>query len=381
MNRRQALQAFAGTMLGNALLPAAALDQPQRAPQRLSVRDLSVADQAGAPDLSKADLDCVPAAAAGRTAEVRDWLIACSARDMTRCTLDLPQRDAYLSETPWLSRAIAAYQFIRADVSRSERQTLDDWFLRNAEFNRRHIDIHLEENFPRRSTGDYSVRGRDARGGAMTGKRCSQTGPAISVLSQWYNNRRASSMLFVAQAGALLGDTSLTDSAKRYVREWITYSVWPGGEQGEWQRNGDYGYVCSGLAYGASNIALALLVAMWLDALGDASLLRFSTSEGLFGTQSTDAPKTIWTAFDTHVALLDGSLSLRDEQGRAFDALVTPYGRPMHASWYLPAAHRYDRSRSLDLWAKASEAGGLKLDDPFGHWRGMCGIFVDVRRA
>jgi hypothetical protein len=344
-------------------------------------RDLSIADQPGAPDLSKADLHCVPLAAAGNVGEVRDWLIECSARDMTQCTLNLPQRDAYLVEIPWLCRAVAAYKFIRQELSAQQRRHLDDWFLRNAEFNRHHMDFHLRKLFPERVQGDYSIRAGDAKSGAMTGKRTWKSGPPISVLSQWYNNRRSSTILFVAQAGTMFNQPLLMESAKRYVREWVTYSVWPSGEQGEWERNNSYGYVSSGLTYGASNIALALLAAMWLDELGDKSLLNFSTNAGLFGTESPQMPKSIWTAFNTHVALLDGSLELRDTDGKPFDPLMTPYGRPMHPSWYLPAARKYGQSAILDRWARSTPSRDVKLDDPYGAWRGMCGAFVDVRKA
>ena len=46
-------------------------------------RDLSLTATLPTDALLRDDLDCVPAASAGDVAGVRDWLLACSAHDMT----------------------------------------------------------------------------------------------------------------------------------------------------------------------------------------------------------------------------------------------------------------------------------------------------------
>jgi len=108
----------------------------------------------------------------------------------------------------------------------------------------------------------------------------------------------------------MLQDGFLTSEAKRYVAEWLTYSVWPDGIQGEYFRNGDYCVPQQGVVYGTHNTQAALLLADALARKGDRSLYNFETRDGLFGTQSTGTlpAKSIRLAISAHVGLIDGSI-------------------------------------------------------------------------
>lgn len=344
----------------------------------MTPRNISIGTQ----DLSRADLDCVPAAR-DNSWTVRSWLIACAQYDMLALSLYPTGPDigeCYFKTCIWLSRAFSAYMMIRKDLNAEDIEQLDDWFLSNAEWNRRQCEVRsLESIFPNRAANDYSARLGRAASGQMLGGAAYKGGPMLSLLSQSYNNRLSALFFFIAQIGVCLGVPAMVESAKRYVREWITYSVWQDGTQGEWARNNEYGYVTSGVTYGATNITLALHVALWTARdLQDLSLYTFRTSAGLWGTEAPKRPKTIWTAFGTHVRLLDGTLSLQDASGAPFNVLSNPFGRIMHASWYLPAARFWNGSASLDQWV-AGYVAGTQADDPYGLWRGPNGIYLDVR--
>ena len=108
----------------------------------------------------------------------------------------------------------------------------------------------------------------------------------------------------------MLQDGFLIAEAKRYVTEWLKYSVWGDGIQGEYLRNGDYCVVQQGAVYGTHNTQTALLLADALARKGDRSLFNFETREGLFGTASigTQPAKSIRLAISAHLGLIDGSL-------------------------------------------------------------------------
>lgn len=349
----------------------------------MTPRDLTQSRANGANWLMLEDLDCVPAAAdPARLGEVRDWLKACAAfGDMSSTGYLLSNGancDGWMGEGCWLARALAAYRMIRPRISAADRLLLDGWFLRNAQFHSGHAQWWISKVFPARANDDYSVRTQSALTGSTTGRLLYRDGQAISNLSQAWQNRLSNAVLFFGLAGAWLGDADLVAQAKRYVREWVTYSVWPDGAQGEWQRADEYGNPGQGLTYGAHNIATALILASEFAAIGDTELLTWRTNGGLWGTESPLQPKTIWTAFDMHVSLLAGARKLVTDKGNAVDPWTSTSGRPGQPSWFIPVAKRWCRGSMLDQWVATPSS---KTDDPFGPWRGMAGMYLDVRTA
>lgn len=349
-------------------------------------RDLSLTATRPNDALVRDDLECVPMAAAGEVAAVRDWLLACSANDMTgvpyRTTPGNAAVDGWFGAATWAVRALAAYRLIRGSVGSADRLKIDGWFLRVADYHRRHLNdskYGIANQFPNRLAGDYKTRLGPAATGEMSAKRYTASSAPISVLALYFNNRRAALALMAGLSGCWLGDSTLVADSARYVREWLTYSVTAEGYQGEWARNGDYGYSSAGLAYGCTNSATALVLADEMHKLGDDSLLRFATTDGLFGTASVE-PKTIWTAVDLHCSMLCGSIALTGMDGKPIDAEGhSSAGINMHASWFLPQARAWVRSAALDAWLAKPRTG--RQEDPYGPWRGVGGIYVDVRAA
>lgn len=254
-------------------------------------------------------------------------------------TLDGSTPDASYFEANWLLRYTVSYDFARAGLSTTDRARIDAFIRRNAHFFAAQLDHGLDLLFPDRSVGKYTRRGRDAestgeagwvsaRGdtnGDCTADASDGTqqfpayayvtasgarGPRVSVVSQWYNNRRSQAALAIGSAGVVLADPALIANAKRYFMEWLTYAVWPDGSEGEYVRNGDYCIPNQGVIYSFANIQGALLLSRELARQGDTSLFQFRTRDGLFGTEadSGESEKSIELVARTHLRLIAGQL-------------------------------------------------------------------------
>jgi len=224
-------------------------------------------------------------------------------------------RDAWFGEAAWLARFVVTYDAVRGDLGAQERIDTELFIRRNAYFLAAQLDYGLGFLFPQRTLGVYTSRGASAAakrpeeaylsdrvdtngdcridGGDAPARQWihayvgsdGSLGPRLSVLSQWYNNRRSTSAMAIGLAGVLLNDSELTVRAKRYFFEWLAYGVYSDGSEGEYARNGDYCIPNQGLIYAASNIQGAVLLGDVLARRGDTSLFSFSTREGLFGSE------------------------------------------------------------------------------------------------
>lgn len=302
--------------------------------------------------------------------------------------------DAYFEQAAWMLRFIVTYDYARGNLAAADRVTIENYIRRQAYFFAAHLDWNLRMVFPNRLDGDYSVRARDAKPATAadtwatkqfdTNGDCKAAssgddttaypvyawvdgagnkGPRLSRLSLWYNNRKSSAVAAFGAAGLVLGDEVLVNRAKRYVMEWLTYSVWPDGSEGEYYRNGEYCIPRQGLVYAEYNVQAAALLAHWLNQRGDGSLARFSTAEGLFGTESTDGTKkSIATVISTELGLIGGQLNRyyyegwrSSQQPRA----ATHLGRI--DSNYMGQAKAFDNYHELGLLATADTFASVPI--------------------
>lgn len=263
--------------------------------------------------------------------------------DFTR-TLCIREPDGVILDgrahaSSWLLRYAVTYDFVRGGLSPEDRVSIEQLLSRNAYFLAAQLDFGLNQVFPNRQRGDYGVRLSnadparpeatwwrkrfDTDGDCKAGDFDVQApqfayayvrgdgvrGPRLSVLSQYYNNRRSTDAVAVGAVGVVLADGELIANGKRYFMEWLTYGVLPDGSQGEYARNGDYCIPGQGLIYSQSNIQGAILLARALARQGDASLATFSTRAGLFGTESSTTAKSIDLAAGTYVKIRSGELA------------------------------------------------------------------------
>ncbi|MBV8502319.1 MAG: hypothetical protein JO006_11415 [Paucibacter sp.] len=282
-------------------------------------------------------------------AKARSAVVAYLLEQADNPALDLPSTeclkypdgrvlDGLFFHGAWLLRYIVSYDYVRAALAPKQRVRIERFIRHNAYFLAVMSDKGLADVFPLRLSGNYQARRGAAKPASESEtwwtKRYDTTGdcrvdasdevaalpvyayvradgslgPRLSVLSQYYNNRRSIATAAFGAAGVLLADPVLVGSAKRYFMEWLAYSVYPDGSLGEYARNGDYCIPGQGAIYGSADLQGAALLASLLARQGDRSLVEFSTREGLFGSESRGnaAPKSIALAINTYIELIRG---------------------------------------------------------------------------
>jgi len=249
--------------------------------------------------------------------------------------------DGSFNEAPWLLRHLVTYDYVREAMSADQRLTMENYFRRQAYFLATQLDWGLRMVFPNRLSGNYSVRDRDAAPAIAeatwvtrrfdTNADCTvdakddarnlpaythvdgngSRGNRIPVLGIWFNNRRSANMLAFGAAGLVLDDALLIDRSKRYAMEWLTYGVFGDGSSAEYYRNGNYCVSKQGVQYDQANLQAAALMASWLAKRGDTSLVAFSTTDGLFGTESGSSgkPKSLSLVIQAHLNLVSGQVA------------------------------------------------------------------------
>lgn len=190
----------------------------------------------------------------------------------------------------WFVRLLFSYDYIKDGLTHAEKQKLDQYFLNVGKFYANNINHYHEMLFPDRLAGDYTKKGRDAASGAMSKQythinKDGSKGNQLSVLSAWYNNRKASMMRAVGLIGVFLDNQELIKHTKLFIKEMIMFSVYPDGTMGEYNRNGNYGNPQAGMIYSGINIQMSVEVADALARKGDFELYEYETSKGLWGTE------------------------------------------------------------------------------------------------
>jgi len=310
--------------------------------------------------------------------------------------------DGWFWHASWLLRYVVTFDAVRAQLPDDERLAAENLIRRNAYVMAAHLDWGLAQVFPGRLNGDYARRLADAapaqardtwwRKAYDSNGDCQidnteraqpyevrayvhvdgSPGPRLSVLSQWFNNRRSAVAASVAASAAVLDDALLRDRSRRYFMEWLSYAVWPDGSEGEYARNGDYCVAQQGVIYAQTNLQAAWMTARLQARQGDASLLNWQTCQGLFGTAcaGADAPKSLQALLRHQVALHTGALDWYAPQPwRAQPQLVASMHLGGMSSRYLNGARVTDNYHELALlyWAgdlPQTSISGWILRDP-----------------
>ncbi len=351
----------------------------------MTPRNLSLANQDTPPLIGDADRDSTTANAE----DIRVWLLGCAGLGTLvglpyTATPSGTSIDAYFREGEWLCRAITSFARVRQSIAAGDAATIQTWLLAQADYMERMLQTQLGSVLPNRANDDYTVRTGFAftPGGQDAGVLARQGGVQLSRISLFYNNRRANMVMAVWLAGEHFGIPAFKEAAKRYVREWVIFSVYPNGDQGEWSRADDYGYPEQGFVYCAKNLAVAFEVASRAALEGDFSLLRFATRDGAYATVSPSQDKTIWTAYWLYVRVLNG-----------LEVFITPAGnrvqlfrvtgsnqRRMHWSFMLPPLARLGAAAPIAQQLRVPTPGGWSEDFGETAWAGVCSIYpTDTR--
>lgn len=185
----------------------------------------------------------------------------------------------------WGVRMMYAYDYVKGGLSGGEQTTIKNWFLNMARYMATNYDINLNSLFVNRAAGNYTLRQStlNIQFGLNNTKRSDPAllyygGPMSHYVARYYNNRRDGMAAFVGIAGVLLNDAGLILSGKRYVQEYLKFSIYPDSTKSDFFRGISEAKPDKGLNYSGMSMILALADA--LARYGDTSLYTYSTSEG-----------------------------------------------------------------------------------------------------
>jgi len=214
----------------------------------------------------------------------------------------------------WMGRLLNTYDYVRNDLSASDRATLDTWFHNAADFYRRAVNKSLSsiERFPNRAVGDYTP--------GSYGQTYCENGPFIlthfggyktSPIMRSYNNRMVQSIYLMAAVGVMLDDASLIGDAKRYFKEHLMFGFFADGTPSEFERGIEDGAPTNGWRYSGAMIGDLVMIADVLARSGDTELYTYSTSDGLSSDPSptTGGPKSLSLVIDHYLKYVVPSIT------------------------------------------------------------------------
>jgi hypothetical protein len=200
----------------------------------------------------------------------------------------------------WVLHLTIGYDYIRSSLTSTQRTALDEWFLNAATFlNKRPAEV-ARSRWPNRDNDDYSSS-PDPQGPAQNGVLYFG-GPVCYQWAQAWSNLPQSQTKTAGLIGVMLNNTSLINSAKRFMKEWMRYNIYPDGSSCEldrWQTNARQ----RGFGYWGATISHFVIFADALARTGDTELYEYTTSDGRYA--SLGGPKNIFTVMTRYLQLRD----------------------------------------------------------------------------
>lgn len=194
----------------------------------------------------------------------------------------------------WFRRLTYGYSYIRAGVSVCDQPLLDAWFLAGARYFDGVVNNVITRRFPGRQADNYTCTDATVY---CPGENFGTThfgGPMTNTLHSGWHNQMAATAAAPAAVGAMLNDTPLKNNAKRFVREWITYATWPGGQIVDQYRWNGVDILARGYRYPGMALGSVITIADHIARTGDLEPYTFFTFQGLYGTQG--GPKSLLNA-------------------------------------------------------------------------------------
>lgn len=192
----------------------------------------------------------------------------------------------------WLRKMAYAYSYVRGSVTTQQRSAIDAWFNGAATWLN-----HIVHNAAGRSSR-WPDRLNDDYAGTPSTSSCSTCGTGLTHFGGYtvngfgfaWDNKATNHNAAVAAIGAVTGNATHINRAKRFVKEWLKYNVGADGtvwDQARWQR----GNAQSGWNYATTTIGSIINAVDHIARTGDTELYEYSTSEGLHW--SAGGPKSL----------------------------------------------------------------------------------------
>jgi hypothetical protein len=211
----------------------------------------------------------------------------------------------------WVQQLTIGYDYIRSSITSAQRATLDAWFLNAGNFLAGYHVPGVLAKFPNRNNDDYSAVIKP--GNCANSIRYSTANPfaKASCRYEWqgtWNNLVMSHARTTGTIGIMLNNATLINDAKRFMREWMMYMIYPDGSSGELDR-WIAGPPHRGFGYVGATISHFVVFADALARAGDPSLYEFSTSAGAANPINTSGgPKNILKVITTYLQMRDHTI-------------------------------------------------------------------------
>jgi regulation of enolase protein 1 (concanavalin A-like superfamily) len=175
-----------------------------------------------------------------------------------------------------------------ADFTPAQKAELDKWYRDWAYKLSPSAHFKMRGAFKDWDNDDYTLAGGFADPNnwiSWTSPNTYQGGPKVHSLHNLFNNRRASTVRYIAVAGVKFDDDYLQWFAKKWFQDFLRYHTYPHGALGDMHRG--WTNASSGLGYMSMSTAHVLTGVDTFARAGDTRLYDLSTTVGAHGTQGT----------------------------------------------------------------------------------------------
>ena len=205
----------------------------------------------------------------------------------------------------WLRRLVYGYSYIRDSLTAGDRTILDAWFLAAGQYFELVVHNVVAKRFANRLDDDYTCTGGGNFCPGLEEGLLHFGGPTAYNFHGFCQNQIASTMATATAIGVVVNDATLKARGKRYVKEFVKYGTWPGGQVMDQHRwNGatpQHGFLYMAVALGS-----VITMADHLARDGDTEPYQFTTTEGRYGTEG--GPKSLLTALQHFAGMTNGTV-------------------------------------------------------------------------
>lgn len=288
----------------------------------------------------------------------------------------------------WIRKLAYGYSYIRASVSPADKEVIDRWFLHAALFWDNCNHLYIAARFPRHYQDDYRLLQGSEKLEEPLGKTHWGGATVYKFHRAWLNKPAASNAL-VAAVGVLLGEATLKEHAKRFVKEWLMVCVTPDGTVCDQYRWNEHENPQTAFAYAGTAIGSIVTAADHLARAGDRELYEYTTSAGFYGWEG--GPKGLRLVIQRLAELTLGDLGMaggvkafasKDESLTQLK-LIGPRSNMVYDLGLLPANLYYDnalvkKAYSRPLSSRPHSGGYDAFGGDWGTYPGVRFMFAEL---
>jgi len=212
-------------------------------------------------------------------------------------------------------KILFAYEYcnVQGIFTSGEQAEVKDFYLKAGVSYQKSVDKYLGTRFVDMAGGDYTIKsGMPAAIASNPQHPLYLGGPLSNYFTDGFNNRILTCSVLSALSGVAFNDAFLMAFGKRIFKDYLKYSVFPGGDMADmtrWTAPSAYEGPETGLDYSLGMIAELGELAESYARRGDTSLYAYTTTDGYSGTQSPGNPKSLLQCIQTIQKYFNGGLT------------------------------------------------------------------------